>query len=77
MIHENTFNNGCPCDECNSKSFDFDSAYDDMLWRWETLKLGSEATLKEFLQTARKIADNSEDSIEFIIGDFIVNTEKV
>ena len=76
MIHENTFNNGCPCDECNAKSYDFDNALNEMQWRWDNIKLDNLSFLREFINLAQEMADNSEDCVEYIIGEFILNDYK-
>ena len=73
MLHENTLNGSCPCAECNAKDYDFDNALKEMQWRWDSIKLENTALLREFIAIAREIADNSEDSAENVIGEFIIN----
>lgn len=73
MIYENTFNNGCDCEQCNAKDYDFDNALKEMQWRWDSIKMDNTALLREFIAIARAIADNSEDSAENVIGEFIIN----
>lgn len=73
MIHENTFNGSCPCAECNAKSYDFDKTLSEMQWRWDNVKMDNLSFLSEFIALAQEIADNSEDCVEYVIGEFIIN----
>ena len=73
MIHENTFSNGCDCAECNAKDYDFNKTLAEMQWRWDSIKMDNTALLREFIAIAREIANNSEDSVEQVIGEFIIN----
>lgn len=73
MIHENTFTNGCGCEQCNAKSYDFDKTLAEMQWRWDNVKMDNLSFLREFIALAQEIADNSDDSVEQVIGEFIIN----
>ena len=73
MIHENTFNGSCDCSECNAKSYDFNKTLAEMQWRWDNVKMDNLSFLREFIALAQEIADNSDDSVEQVIGEFIIN----
>lgn len=67
------FLNACECSECNAENYDFDSAFDEMQFLWDNVKMDNLSFLREFIALAQEIADNSESCVEYIIGEFILN----
>lgn len=63
----------CECYECTAKEIDITELYDDLELYFEKLRKGDKTALKWFVRTAEKIDENSEDSLEFIIGEFILS----
>lgn len=56
--------------------YDFDAAVEKMEWLWNKIKLEKVDFLREFVDLAKEMSNNCDDSVEYIIGEFILENYK-